>query len=81
MSDGIEFTLTNGKKDWYDPVDLDKGFIEMRDEYIIEVNANTYRIPKEVVRSIRHYDLCPKCGYELYKFGCQHCGYKAEAKE
>ena len=53
MSDGIEFTLINGKKDWYDPV---TGFGEEHGEYVIEVNANTYRLAKEDVKSFKHYE-------------------------
>ena len=72
---GIEFTYNNGVRDWYDPVDSDKGFIELGDEYIVEVNANTYKIAKVNVKNIRKYELCSKCGYELSATRCNHCGY------
>ena len=74
---GIEFTLEDGTKDWYDPVDLDS-WKETERSYTFTVNATDYALLKEDVKSIRHYELCPKCGYELYKVGCQRCGVKAE---
>ncbi len=52
MSSGIEFTLTDGKKDWYDPV---TNFYEENDEYVIEVNANTYRLKKSEVKNFKNY--------------------------
>jgi hypothetical protein len=73
---GIEFTYNNGIKDCYDPVDLEKDWYESNDEYIVQVNANTYRVPKKLVKSIRHYELCPNCGYELLKRCCSHCEYE-----
>jgi len=57
MIKGIEFVLTNGSRDWYDPVDLDTGFSKTELEYIIQVNANTYTLLKKDVVSFKYYDL------------------------
>ena len=75
---GIEFTYNNGVRDWYDPVNLDKDWYESADEYIVQVGANTYRIQKKYVKSIRHYDLCNNCGWEIKDSECSHCAVKAE---
>lgn len=70
---GIEFTFHNGVRDWYDPVDLDSGFKETDDKYIVTVGPHDYQIPKLIVKSIRHYELCEKCGHELSGNGCKRC--------
>ena len=70
---GIEFTFHNGVRDWYDPVDLDSGLKETKDKYIVTVGANEYEVPKVLVKSIRHYELCSQCGYELSGDGCKRC--------
>ena len=70
---GIEFTFHNGIRDWYDPVDIDSGFKETKDKYIITVGAHEYEVKKSLVKSIRHYELCSKCGYEMSENKCKRC--------
>lgn len=70
---GIEFTFHNGVRDWYDPVDIDSGFKETNDKYIITVGPHDYELKKRLVKTIRYYELCPQCGRELPKDGCKRC--------
>ena len=67
---GIEFTLKDGTKDHYDPVDYPNDFKETETHYILSL-AHDYKIAKSEVESIRHYELCI-CGYELYPDGCRN---------
>jgi hypothetical protein len=68
---GIEFTMRDGTKDSYDPVKFPEEFTETETHYLISM-AFDYEIVKEDVVSIRHYELCPECGYELYEDGCRN---------
>lgn len=57
MAKGIEFIFTDGTKDWYDPVDLDTGFIDTGHSYVITVGAYEYLVEKDLVKAIRYYDV------------------------
>jgi hypothetical protein len=74
MKKGIEFTLTDGTKDSYDPVEIPDGLKETETYYEVFIHCD-YKIEKSTVQSIRYYDLCPKCGYELYESGCKNCNF------
>jgi len=73
MFKGVEYTLKNGQKICYDPVDIDTGLAAAGGDYLITVGATTYAIERDQVETLRFYDLCPKCGYELFKDGCRKC--------
>jgi hypothetical protein len=63
---GIEFTLKDGTKDWYDPVNEDEFDTDQTEtEYIIWNGCYTYNIPKIDVVSVKKYQLCAICQYEV----------------
>lgn len=66
---GIKFYLKNGTVDYYDPLEEDD-FAEYEDAFVLDMNYQ-YEIPKDTVESFEWYDLCEKCGFELYKDGCK----------
>jgi len=68
---GIEFTFNDGTKDNYDPINFPDDFEETNKEYILHM-VYDYVIEKSIVKSIRHYELCPICGHELYEDGCHN---------
>lgn len=70
---GIEFTLKDGTKDCYDPIDLGKDFSETETHYILSI-VYEYEILKDDVINIRYYEQCSSCGYELYDDGCHNYG-------
>ena len=74
MNKGVEFTYNDGSKDWYDPVDVDEGFAAAGGDYLITVGGTTYAIERNIVKSLRYYDLCPECGRELRDGKCNRCG-------
>ena len=74
MKKGLEVTFTNGDKDWYDPVEYESGIKEGKDIYTIDNGYCFYLVDKNAVKSLRWYDLCPKCGSELYSDGCHIYG-------
>jgi hypothetical protein len=63
---GVEFTLKDGSKDSYDPVDPDK-VIETEYDYKLFVGGGggEYQMLKSDISSIRYYDLCEACGHEV----------------
>jgi len=71
---GIEFTLKDGSKDSYDPIDIDNDFSETDTHYILDM-VFTYTIEKTTIESYREYEICSECGYEKYDLGCLnfHC--------
>ena len=71
---GIEFTLKDGSKDSYDPIDIDNDFSETDTHYILDM-VFTYTIEKTTIESYREYVICSECGYEKYDLGCLnfHC--------
>jgi len=72
---GIEFTMKNGEKESFDPVDFERDFKENDLDYQFEIsNGHSYSIVKEDVASFRKYDLCPSCGYETGTDGCSNYG-------
>ena len=80
---GIEFTLKDGSKDCYDPINYPDDFTETDSEYVLNM-AHRYTISKESVLSIRHYNLCEDCGCEIAydNSGCQNpCCENNEGKE
>lgn len=67
MKQGIEFTLKDGTKDYYDPI---VDFTENETEYSLYVMGSEYTLSKDDVVSYRFFDCCDKCGYELPNY-CQ----------
>ena len=63
---GLAFTYNDGEIDYFDPVDLDYGLHQNDFEYIVN---GVYIIDKEKVNSLRIYDLCDECGYEVSNIG------------
>lgn len=75
MKVGIEFTMKDGKKDSYDPVDQDEFKREQTEtEYVIDNGFNVYAIKKADVASVRFYELCQTCGREVGTCYCQEKG-------
>ena len=68
---GIRFILKDGTDDFYDPLTFND-FSETETEYVLDM-AYTYKIPKEDVISFEWFDICQKCGYELFSDGCRNC--------
>lgn len=69
---GLEFTYNDGTKDHYDPIDYDKDFEELDNEYVLHMTY-TYNICKNNVTNIRKYQLCSICNYELKSDICDNC--------
>lgn len=68
---GIKFKLKDGTIDYYDP--LSYGDLSESDtDYILNMSY-TYEISKEDVISFEWFDICVKCGYELYNNECKNC--------
>lgn len=61
---GIEFTMKNGEKENYDPINMEIDFKETETHYIMNI-AYTYEVDKTEVESYRIYDLCKQCGREV----------------
>ena len=73
MEQGIEFIMNNGKVDSYDPINIERDFIEYGEYYILNI-VYTYKLKISEVKSYRIYDLCEKCGREVYKDDlCDRC--------
>lgn len=66
---GIEFTMKDGSKDSYDPMDSQNDLSENDTHYLVNA-AYKYEVQKSEVVRIRFYDLCDTCGYELGH--CEH---------
>ena len=69
---GIEFTLKDGTKDCYDPIDMATDFTETDTHYELNLTYD-YHIPKSEVVSRRIYELCHTCKREIYEDGCHYC--------
>lgn len=69
---GIEFTMKNGERDYYDPIDFPEDFKETETHYVLHNGSYEYEIAKSEVESIRYYELCPICGSEIYEDGCRN---------
>ena len=72
---GIEFTYKDGSVGSYDPLNYPQDFVETDTEYILNMHTQ-YRIQKSDVETIRHYELCSICGFEIYddEFQCHEWG-------
>jgi hypothetical protein len=69
---GVEFTLRDQTKDYYDPFEYPRDFEETDTHFIIHMHYE-YEILKSEVDAVRFYELCDKCKYELYNDGCHRC--------
>jgi hypothetical protein len=66
MMQGLEIIFIDGKKDWYDPLDVEKDIVDRPTHIKINhPNGYKYFIPKNLISKFRFYDLCGKCGNEL----------------
>lgn len=63
---GIEFTMKDGSKDWYDPLRGEEDLIIKDDVYIVKATYD-YEIEKSKVESYKFYDCCEICGIELHE--------------
>jgi len=66
---GIEFTYKNGDKESYDPINYPDDFEETETYYILNM-AYKYEILKDCVESMRHYNLCENCEFEIKYCRC-----------
>jgi hypothetical protein len=73
MQKGIEITYRNGKKDWFDPVEIPDGVTEENGNYLIDNSFHVYKVLMSDVKSIRYYDLCEICGHEMFTGICHNC--------
>lgn len=74
---GIEFTMKDGSKESFDPVNYPDDFLETVTSYHVEIsNGYKYSLNKYEVQSFRTYDLCPGCGYEFEGGMCENSNCK-----
>jgi len=78
MKTGKEFKYKDGTTEYYDPIE---DFVEIDGDYVFYIGKYKWEIPVEEVESIRDYDLCDKCGHELYYDGCRKCIMEEELKQ
>lgn len=76
MNKGLRFTLTDGSRDDYDPVNIDNGLIETESEYRFYNGYCHYAVNKSDILRLDFYDLCEECGYELHGDGCRNYSCK-----
>ena len=82
MIKGVELTLQDGSKDWYDPVKWPDGFKETETEYQIDNGYLVYTVSKDKVKSFTTYELCQKCGHDMQGDEvCSRCGNTKEKGE
>lgn len=67
---GIEFTYKDKTKESFDPV---TDFKFNGDDINFYVGGYNYNIHIHDIESYREYELCEKCGYEIYEDGCHNC--------
>ena len=68
---GIEFTMQDGSKENFDPLNYENDFEERETDYYFQLsNGHFYSVVKEDVNNYRLYNLCEKCGYEITTEGC-----------
>lgn len=61
---GIEFIMVDGRKDWYDSIDLEEFNNNQTDDmYNFEGGGYQRQIPKSAVKSYAFY--CPNCNNKL----------------
>ncbi len=73
MTKGICFTLKDGKKDWYDPVEFTDGLTETDSLYIVDNSHAVYEVEKATVKSVSWYELCQNCRREIDGNKCDYC--------
>ena len=76
---GLQFTLLDGNKDWYDPVDITE-FNELSDNesYRFYVGGGLYELKKHHVKSVYFYDLCEECLCDLNSNHRNTCSMKED---
>ena len=74
---GIEIIYNDGTKEYYDPI---SDWTENDVAYYFFVGGYDYYIHKSEVKSLREYDLCEDCGFELFEEGCRRCISEKELK-
>ena len=68
---GIKFNMKDGTADYYDPLYI-RDFSESDTDYILDMTY-TYEIDKSEVIDFEWYNICDKCGHEVYSDGCRNC--------
>ena len=74
----MEFIYKDGTSECYDPI---SDWAENQKEYSFYVGGTQYVIDKAEVESLREYDLCDDCGYELFEEGCRRCISEKELED
>jgi len=70
---GIEFTMKNGSKENFDPLEYPDDFEDRELDYKFQLaNGYYYSMLKEDVESFRTYELCPGCGYGFEGGMCEN---------
>ena len=68
---GVEVTFTDGSKSWFDPCEIEPLFYPHTKQ--ATVDNIIYRYDLEDVISIRKYNLCDVCLFEIDEDGCGGC--------
>ena len=74
----MEFIYKDGTSECYDPI---SDWVENDVAYYFFVGGNDYYIHKSEIKSLREYDLCADCGYELFEEGCRRCISEKELEQ